>query len=399
MAILERVRKCDGVTVYLIDFRDQKGQRVRELAGTTRKQAKDLYAKRLGEVKSGTYVNPRDKDKEDDRGPTFETFCEQFLRDHPGRRRSNHYPASIKRLTPYFKGKHVREITRGDLDRLRIRLQTEKVERLGRPLCSTSVLKLLRTVHRIFKQAVRWGVIDSNPAADLEKPSVPMHKTRYLSADERTRLHEQAPPWLKPMLTLALATGMRLKEVTKVRWDEVDKQAGVLHVSEETKTGSRAIPLNTTALKVIDEQVRHVRSPYVFTTSTGDNYDNDKARDHITKTTISTMRAAGIERASYHTLRHTAASLMVQAGVPLYEVQKVLGHSTPIMTERYAHLAPQHLRGAIDALDRALTAPASPESRTTNVSTPASTNAVDTHADTAGSKASAGKKRNRAKSL
>ncbi len=282
MAILERVRKCDGVTVYLIDFRDQKGRRVRELAGTTRKQAKDLYAKRLGEVKSGTYVNPRDKDKEDDCGPTFESFCEQFLRDHPGRRRSNHYPTMVKRLLPYFKGKHVREITRGDLDRLRIRLQTEKVERLGRPLCSTSVLKLLRTVHRVFKQAVRWGVIDYNPAADLEKPSVPMHKTRYLSADERTRLHEQAPPWLKPMLTLALATGMRLKEVTKVRWDEVDKQAGVLHVSEETKTGSRAIPLNATALKVIDEQVRHVRSAYVFTTSTGDNYDNDKARDHIT---------------------------------------------------------------------------------------------------------------------
>ncbi len=90
---------------------------------------------------------------------------------------------------------------------------------------------------------------------------------------------------------------------------------------------------------------------------------------------------------------------MVQAGVPLYEVQKVLGHSTPIMTERYAHLAPQHLRGAIDALDRALTAPAPTESRTTNLSTPASTNAVDTQVDTAGSKASAGKKRNRIKSL
>jgi integrase len=397
VAILERVRKCDGVTVFLIDFRDQKGRRVRELAGTTRKQAKDLYAKRLGEVKSGTYVNPRDVGE--DRGPTFAKFCERFLAEHPGQRRSNHYPAMVKRLLPYFEGKHVREITRADLDRLRIRLQTDKVKRIRRPLSNTSVLKLLRTVHRIFKQAVRWGVIDYNPAADLEKPSVPMRKTRYLTREELRRLDEQAPPWLKPMLTLAVATGMRLKEVTKLRWDEVDKAAGVLHVSEETKTGSRAIPLNATALTVIDGQVRHVRSPYVFTTATGDNYDNDEARGRISKATIATMKAAAIERASFHTLRHTAASLMVQAGVPLYEVQKVLGHSTPIMTERYAHLAPQHLRGAIDALDRALTAPASPESRTTNVSTPASTNAVDTQVDTAGSTRSAGTKRNRAKSL
>lgn len=381
MAILERVRKCDGTTVYLIDFRDQNGQRVRETAGTTRKQARDLYARRLGEVKSGTYVNPRDK--QDDRGPTFESFCDQFLRDHPGRRRSNHYPASIKRLVPYFKGKHMGEITRGDLDRLRIQLQTEKIGRLGRPLSSTSVLKLLRTVHRVFKQAVRWGVIDHNVAADLEKPSTPMHKTRYLSSEERTRLQEQAPPWLKPMLTLALATGMRLGEVTSLRWDEVDRSAGMLHVSEETKTGSRMIPLNSTALKVLDEQVRHVRSPYVFTTGTGANFDTEERRNQITKTTISVMKSAGIERASFHTLRHTAASLMVQAGVPLYEVQKILGHSTASMTERYAHLAPQHLRGAIDALDRALM----------------SSETVDTQVDTYLSTASATKKRNQAKLL
>ncbi len=50
------------------------------------------------------------------------------------------------------------------------------------------------------------------------------------------------------------------------------------------------------------------------------------------------MRGAGIEDASFHTLRHTAASFMVQSGVPLYEVQKILGHSTPLMTERQAHL-------------------------------------------------------------
>ena len=68
------------------------------------------------------------------------------------------------------------------------------------------------------------------------------------------------------------------------------------------------------------------------------------------------MRAAGIEDATFINLRHTAASLMVQNGVPLYEVQQILGHSTPLMTQRYASLMPGHLRGAVDALDVALRA-------------------------------------------
>jgi hypothetical protein len=66
------------------------------------------------------------------------------------------------------------------------------------------------------------------------------------------------------------------------------------------------------------------------------------------------MRDAAIEAGSFHTFRHTAAAWMVQAGCSLYEVQRILGHSTLGMTQRYAHLEPKHLRGAVDALDVAL---------------------------------------------
>ena len=72
------------------------------------------------------------------------------------------------------------------------------------------------------------------------------------------------------------------------------------------------------------------------------------------KVTIASVRAAGLPGVSFHTLRHTGASWMVQAGVPLYEVQRVLGHSTPIMTQRYAALAPGNLASAAAALDAAL---------------------------------------------
>jgi integrase len=136
-----------------------------------------------------------------------------------------------------------------------------------------------------------------------------------------------------------------------LRWEDVDRQAQIVHVAMDTKTGTRAVPMNRTAARVIDGVVRHLRNPYVFVDGEGKHYDDERRRNRITRWTSSTLRSVGIEGASFHTLRHTAASLMVQSGVPLYEVQKVLGHSTPLMTERYAHLQPQHLQGAVSVLD------------------------------------------------
>ncbi len=352
--IVEKVRKRDGIRTYSIDFRDQRGRRVRELAGTTRKQARNLLARRLGEVRAGTYVNPRDVVR--DRGPTFEEFAQRFLREHPGRRRSDHYPNSVKRLVPYFKDVPIREIKRADLDRLRIRLLSENVPKLGRPLCSTSVLKLLRTLHRVFKIAVRWGVLDANPAADLEKPSPANPKTRFLTVDEFEKVEATAPEWLRPILRMAVATGMRLKEVACLRWADVDRGSGVIHVDQDTKTGRRAIPMSDTAREVLDGVVRRLHSPMVFVDDEGRDFASERRRHEISMATRKAMHDAGIADASFHTIRHTAAAWMVQAGVSLYEVQHVLGNSTPVMTQRYAHLQPGHLRRAVNAVDKLLKA-------------------------------------------
>ncbi len=147
---------------------------------------------------------------------------------------------------------------------------------------------------------------------------------------------------------------MRLKEVVGLRWGNVDRQAGILYVSEDSKTDSRSIPINQTVRAVLDGQVRGLRTPWVFVNDAGEDFASPEARNRISKATLEAMKAAGIADASFHTLRHTAAAWMVKGGVSLYEVQKLLGHSTPVMTQRYAHLASDHLRGAVKALDAAL---------------------------------------------
>ena len=106
--------------------------------------------------------------------------------------------------------------------------------------------------------------------------------------------------------------------------------------------------------ELLGDQVRHIRSSRVFLDSEGRDYASPTGRNRVSRMTIKAMRKAGVENASFHTLRHTAAAWMVQAGVSLYEVQQVLGHSTPLMTQRYAHLQPDHLRRALRALDTKL---------------------------------------------
>ena len=94
----------------------------------------------------------------------------------------------------------------------------------------------------------------------------------------------------------------------------------------------------------------------VFVDEKGNDYTSERRRNRITALTTKAMRTAGIKNASFRTLRHTAAAWMVQDGVSLYEVQHVLGHSTPMMTQRYAHLQPDHLRRAVGAVDKKLKA-------------------------------------------
>ena len=349
MAIIPKTRKCDGIPIFYIDFRDQKKRRVREKAGTTRSQAKNLLTQRLGQVRDGTYVNPKDVDR--DAGPTFTEFAERFMKDYGNLRRSNYYEEQVKVLKRHFGERRLRDITRADLD-----LFTAARSRTAGP---STVRKNLTILGTMFKLAVRWDVLQASPAVDLNKPSEPHHKTRYLSREEWDRLHDAAPPWLRPIITMAVVTGMRLKEVVGLQWEDVDSVAGVVHISEDNKTGRpRGIPIGDTVREVLAERdkVRDLRtgkrlSRFVFTDTAGEARTSTRARDTICKATISAAKVAGLAGVSFHTLRHTAGSWAAQAGATEIEIAKLLGHATTATTRRYTHLKPDHLRGTVRALD------------------------------------------------
>lgn len=201
----------------------------------------------------------------------------------------------------------------------------------------------------VLKHALRiavedWQMLHTNVAQGAKLPKSTQGRTRYLSPSELKAVLEAAPDWLRAPIALAVATGMRRGEVLGLRWTDVDVLGRRLYL-RETKNGTlRVLALNDLALRVLDSIPSDGIGP-VFP-------GLDPMR--LTDNTRHLFKRLGIEDASYHSLRHTAASWMVMGGVDLYAVGQMLGHKTPLMTQRYAHLSPEYMQLAANKLDVAL---------------------------------------------
>jgi integrase len=245
-----------------------------------------------------------------------------------------------------------------------------------------SINRDIQRLQSVLSRAVEWGVLERHPLAGL-KP-LKFDKTgrvRFLSPTEEASLRKALSSredaqrkarirfntWrvarnkkplpehsgelvdhLKPLVILALNTGLRRGELLGLKWDSVNLSGKVLSVTAETaKSGhTRRIPLNTEALSTLTAWHKRAGKPgadaFVFPGAEGARMKRiDTAWDSL-------MKRAGLKNFRLHDCRHHFASRMVQAGVDLYTVKELLGHSEITMTERYSHLAPDNLRAAVE---------------------------------------------------
>jgi integrase len=351
------VTRPDGTEFYRIKLLDQNGRKVRLWAATLT-EARRVRTNAEAAIHARTFESPRDRKKreaaerraaEQRRGPTFEEFADRFLREYAVHKRSDFYAMILKAPRAEFGERPLRAITAADLDGFRHRRLQE--------VSASSVRKTLNALGLLFKLARRWGVREDNPAVDLEKPSEPRHKTRFLTREEFETLLQHAEPWLKPILTTAVLTGMRLKEVAGLRWENVDRDGGLLYVAEDCKTARpRAVPMAATVRVILDAipGSRFKRDGLVFHAPDGTPLTSKRERNRISQRTRAAAKAAELGGVTFHTLRHTAGSWMAQAGHSQVQIAKVLGHATTATADRYMHLSPAHLRSAVDSLEAAL---------------------------------------------
>jgi integrase len=197
----------------------------------------------------------------------------------------------------------------------------------------------------MFVKALEWGKALEDPVRHQKPLRVNNRRLRYLSHEEMTRFFEVSDEGLHPLLIAALYTGPRRGELFSLTWQDVDFKLSVIRVVHTKNGEGREIPMTHTLRRMLQHLPRRFASDYVFHGKTGHSLVDIRKRFHRA------LQEAGIEGFVFHDLRHTFASHLVMAGVDLMTVKEFLGHKDIKITLRYAHLAPDYKRSAIDRLD------------------------------------------------
>ncbi len=177
----------------------------------------------------------------------------------------------------------------------------------------------------------------------------------WLTEDEESRLFTVAVSWVRELVTFAIHTGMRRGEILALTWAGVNFTRRTVTVFQSKNGERRTIPVNLTVLDLLAQKraqrsgtTRILEHDFVFVSQSCTPIDSSNLRRRF----VSYLKAAQITDFHSHDLRHTFATRLVQAGVDLYKVQRLLGHKSPSMTQRYAHHYPESLRDGVEVLDR-----------------------------------------------
>ena len=222
---------------------------------------------------------------------------------------------------------------------------------------ASTVNRELTTLKALFRQAIEWDMLPKNPTRGVKYLPVSNQRLRYLAAHEIPALLEacraegERAPWLYPLVSLALNTGLRQGELLALRWEAIDLQVGLLTVVASKNNEQRRVPLNQAAREALDALPRC--GAWLFAWPWGKQ--PAKSTVHLAfRRACARARIVGFK---FHDGRHTFASHLVMKGVDLRTVQELLGHKTLEMTLRYSHLAPEHKQKAVDKLNDLTCAP------------------------------------------
>ena len=213
-----------------------------------------------------------------------------------------------------------------------------------------TISKELGVLKAAFRCAIRWGWASHTPFVGIVLNQAGTTRTRWLSQDDEQRLLIHCPAWLCDIVMLGLDMGLRPGNL--VRFQRAWVQPGEICLiipKEQTKTQkvSLTIPLTRRATDIVRRYLENNPSEYLFLSKTGYPFTSAAVNRSLQHAALQ----AGLRDICLYTLRHTFISRLVQAGVSLPEVAALAGHRDIHMTMRYAHLAPQHLRNSITALE------------------------------------------------
>jgi integrase len=334
------MRRKDVKSGWYVCFRTAEGREVRRAAGKSRRSAERIKAKIETQLREGKFFE-REARSTWTLAQLALVYLERMARLRP--RSARWRREMFRQVLRALGGDHpIEQITVATLDRYVTR-------RIGQGKTASTVNREIAVLRHALRQAARWRtetqlsqyrLAEWMPLREAET----MRKPVFLTRDEVDRVLRIANLGAQrrglngrqgeAVIRLALETGARLGEILALSWGDLDGR-GILRIRTEKRGPDRSIDLQESTIRLLEalRESGDSAGPIFHSPRTGTR------RWHIRRFWHAVRKGAGIPHVRFHDLRHTAASEMLRRGLLLREVQYVLGHSSPRMTERYAHFA------------------------------------------------------------
>jgi integrase len=318
-----------------------QGKQIRRSTGTSdRRLAEAILSKVKVQILEGQFFGVREE-----RERTFAELMTRYTKERSvGKTMKSAVRdrGAINHLLPVF-GKLVLADVSPKL------LAAYKVQRRLEQAAPATINKELQLVRHAFNLAMReWEWCRENPMHRVSMEKVRNEVDRWLTRNEEDRLMAGSSVWLREIIVFALHTGMRQGEILNLQWQDVDFARSTLVVMKSKNGMRRTIPMNTVVYERLasKQAMTGATEGRIFTTPLG----NELKVRFLGREFCEARDRAGILNFRFHDLRHTFATRLVQQGVDLYKVQRLLGHKTQHMTQRYAHHSPESLRDGVNVL-------------------------------------------------
>jgi len=304
-------------------------------------------------------INPQEAHDRAQASPTFEAFgSTEYMPFARQTKRSAHDDECRLRVQiyPRFGARKLHDIQTREIQQFHADLKESH--------CAATANRYLSLLSRMYKLATQWGRVERNPCLGISKWRENNQRQRFLTPEEIQRvfraMESEPSKTAVAALKFLLLTGARRNEALKAKWENVDLENGVWFLPLTKSGKGRYVQLNSESQNLLRALPRLQGSPWLFPSRRNPMkpiYSPQGAFDRI-------LKASGIEHLRLHDLRHTYASLAINAGVSLSIIQGLLHHQSPVQTMRYSHLMNSTLRNASESISDAVSTAIRGQART-----------------------------------
>ncbi|MHB1646979.1 MAG: tyrosine-type recombinase/integrase [bacterium] len=329
------IYKQNGSSLYWASIM-RNGKRVRKSLKTANKKTAEIkYAEFITEITTGKKpeaevieINEQVKDF------TFEELAKEYLEFAKNRLKSfKNRTYEVNMLARKFKAKKLKDFSFQDA----IGIQNEVINK-GQSKANAN--RQVACLKAMFKFAIDSEMVDETVYYKIGKcKNLKGEKSRdrYLKQDEFNKLLAVCPPFLKNIVIIAVYSGMRKSEILNLKWQDIDLTNKIISLYDTKNGENRKVYINSVLYDTLSKMKK--QGAYVFL-----NPETKKPYCDIKKSFKTALNLIGISDFRFHDLRHTFASQSAMSGTGKGALQKLMGHKTGAMTERYMHLADDYLK-------------------------------------------------------